>query len=401
MEEVEVATAQKGFGVEGQLKDELVHVDVFRTMTESLGGRQDSGPLMGEFFEFLLTLDSEVVEGIVNITVGGWMEGVLEELKEWEVAPELFEEIWRDEKRHTGSALLREVKVTPQLEETFRTLEEWLEVVGGSPRVYLPLTWFGGDQGVGRAGLAFLRGHKRACEKLGFLPGPSTKEMEKRSRASILRGRKGEGFRTKSQLMRERGRKQPLIAGQEFMMEEKRPTFVEARMVKAVGIAMERYPKLNTTRGKGALFYPKKVTVGVRRQDEEGEVTVYVEDPQHYELGRLEKVIGEKVGKEKKRQRNYEVELPEGMEGLLPPPRAACTVTGMEVTRGVGFFPLIEVEGASISVSFGKPAPTAYWNGEAFEPRSTLGVGVLYDYRVGDGRDLGVLLAVLKKELEG
>lgn len=419
LEQVAVAAAERGDGVQGQLEDEIVHREIFTRAAASLvpgglSGVRAPASAAATLVEFLLSLRGDASLAILNVAAETWLETVLRHLEEWDVAPGLFRLIADDEARHVALA-----DVSDDIEHglggvcapgLLRQLETFLVELVQSPEWLLPLVELGSAGAVAEMGLAVLERHAGACARLGTVPGPGARDLWALCRAG-LRADLGAPVPIK---MRDWERtKQALWADRPCWMWSWTdfwapahgipPALVEAAVVRSLARIAEREPRVNRTCAQGAIWSPGEPLVGVRRLRADGQViTVHVPHAYRYQVAPLARVIHRRA--ESAAKRPYRPLPPLGtLRDLLPPGRAFATVSqnapyGCET----GFVSPTQEEGGWLSVVIGGEEMAPRWNAEKgqYAPWPRIRLGLVGDHRAVDGAEAILVTRELRTELE-
>lgn len=391
VEEIAVLAARRGDCIKDQLEDELSHRDSFAAIAERLGGTLPVGESTRGLVRFLEDLRGEASLALLNVVSESWLEGVFHHLSP--IAPDLFAIVEAEEARHAHEALSL-ARPDPAVSlPLIREVERHLYEVATAPEFIVPVSYLIGEEATARMGLANVRDHRRACAHLGVEPGSKVKDMEISSRAAIFSAGNqptplpmNTWERNKFKLW---DRPEPMQTYITLETSETSPAAIEARVIRAASRVLALHPQLNrTTRGQ-QIYACSDVRIGVRRaHDEAGDLisTLYLTNPHHLTIEQVRGNIRHQL--RRLRRRPYE-ELPDfrGLEEMLPPPRCALTITQVAPFGiGLGFAPLTPVEGAPISLCIGE------------ERHGQVQVGVNYDHRVGDGREIGLLATQLQEE---
>ncbi|QDG54198.1 hypothetical protein FIV42_26680 [Persicimonas caeni] len=165
---------------------------------------------------------------------------------------------------------------------------------------------------------------------------------------------------------------------------------VTAILVKVAAIALERFPDFNASVDveRGELVRKKYVSIGVAVDTEEGLLVPVLRDVDDKGLVQIAAELGEKAGKARARKMSRE-----DMKGGT---FSITNLGGLGTTR---FTPIVGWPQVAI-LSVGRMETKPVWNGDEFEPRKILPLGITYDHRAVDGADAAKFLRWIAETLE-
>jgi pyruvate dehydrogenase E2 component (dihydrolipoamide acetyltransferase) len=165
---------------------------------------------------------------------------------------------------------------------------------------------------------------------------------------------------------------------------------VTAILVKVAAIALERFPDFNASVDveRGELVRKKYVSIGVAVDTEEGLLVPVLRDVDDKGLVQIAAELGEKAGKARARKLSRE-----DMQGGT---FSITNLGGLGTTR---FTPIVGWPQVAI-LSVGRMETKPVWNGDEFEPRKILPLGITYDHRAVDGADAAKFLRWIAETLE-
>lgn len=384
IEEAAVLYAQKGFGVDGQLDDELSHRDTFKAIASHYGKVEPLDASTARLLSYLESQDGDIAKFLFGIVCETWVEGVFHRLAQW--SP-MFDVLEQEEARH-AKASIRQFDAD-EAEPYLREVEALIREVANSPYFLVPMAHLFGIAETARLGLENAKRHKETCQLVGLEAGGDIRLLEEKCETAIRAEERGlpqeleqtAWQRSKMKIFK----RDPFMRDSVIVPISGSHADAEAKVVQAVARIISREPALNTTIRGTRLYRPSEIVVGVRRLHHNSEViTVYVRDPHLSTVGEIKTEIASKT--KKLRDRPYK-EVPDyvGLEDLLPPARAAVTLTqtaGLGVQRGFSAAP--DDEGSTIHLCLGDVDGKTH-------------IGILHDHRAGDGREIGALCAGLSK----
>lgn len=405
LETIAVIAAERGDGIRGQLLDELAHRATFEAIAEDLGGLLEPSREVSALIDYLVKLEGDDSIAALNIVGEAWLENVFHHIGPW-VAPELFELLEAEEARHAREAAAawaspwRRPGSKPV--QVVAELEGLLWAIARSPGFLIPVTWFGGERGAAWLGLEAIDRHRKALEPLGLEPGEQVAALRADCLAALVAaGRAPEpahmdAWRRSATAACWPNGPAPMVTFEDVWVRSAEAGYVEAAVLCALGRILARTPRSKRTIRRGRLWKPAEVVIGVRRlHDRLGNLvcTAYVTSPQAMTIETAQGAIARRM---KRLRRDPYTEVPElgDLVELLPPSRCAATIS-YNGDHGVkaGLAPLVEHEGTPISIVIGYPRP------ERVRFGYDVTLGIQYDHRAGDGREIGHLARELKREL--
>ncbi len=165
---------------------------------------------------------------------------------------------------------------------------------------------------------------------------------------------------------------------------------VTAILVKVVAEALERFPDFNASVDveRGELVRKKFINVGVAVDTDDGLLVPVLRDVDQKGLIEIAGELGEKAQKARARKLSRE-DLQGGSFSIT-------NLGGLGTTR---FTPIIGWPQLAI-LSVGRLETRPVWNGDEFEPREILPLGITYDHRGVDGADAARFLRWIAETLE-
>lgn len=400
LESIAVLACEKGFGVEGQHEDELRHRRLFFHVAQSLGGVEHAPASIEALTSFLDRLRGPESVAALNIVGEAWLGNVFEFIGPRGPWADLFTEITEDEARHVRLARLEPPKLHPSdVRPLVACLEELLWDITVDPFFAWPMAWFTGLGEMGKLGERAKRAHAESCAALGVEPGFHAERIAQC-------GRRLEEFVDPRPVALTASQRtffaidMPAIrlSFEARWRHAKRFSDVEAIVARAVGSALSVNPRLNRTvvDARQEVWQPARPIVGVRRKAGDEIVTVFVRDPQRFEVGELKhRIHSENTAMLGLRPTALPV-LPEPLARLQPPSRVAATVTNVTAWTprgGVGVAPLAPREGATFSVCI----TSLYRRWGCW----FLTITIDADHRAHNGEELARLGRAIQDKLEG
>ncbi|WP_439107890.1 dihydrolipoyllysine-residue acetyltransferase [Congregibacter sp.] len=156
-------------------------------------------------------------------------------------------------------------------------------------------------------------------------------------------------------------------------------------LLKACAVALKNNEKLNSSLSDGGstLTYKRYVHIGMAVDTPAGLVVPVIRDVDQKTLWELADEVIELAGKARERKLK-----PAEMQG------GGFTISSLGSIGGRGFTPIVNApEVAILGVSRADTQPV--WDGQAFQPRLQLPLGLSYDHRVVNGGDAGRFLTEL------
>ncbi|WOJ96541.1 dihydrolipoyllysine-residue acetyltransferase [Congregibacter brevis] len=156
-------------------------------------------------------------------------------------------------------------------------------------------------------------------------------------------------------------------------------------LLKACAVALKNNEKLNSSLSDGGstLTFKRYVHIGMAVDTPAGLVVPVIRDVDQKTLWELADEVIELAGKARERKLK-----PSDMQG------GGFTVSSLGSIGGRGFTPIVNApEVAILGVSRADTQPV--WDGQAFQPRLQLPLGLSYDHRVVNGGDAGRFLTEL------
>lgn len=420
LELIGIAAARRGDNIPNQLEDETVHYHAFRKLAELNGGVVDlpAGHPGTELIEFITQLDGQLSLAVLNIVGEHWLATVFDHLRAGGVPyREVLDAVAEDEARHTYAAL-QAARPSPEAAgPVVALLEAHLGRFAASPEWLVPIHFLIGSRKAAQSALACLDSHRRACGHLGVEPGPSARDLEVASRATLLSGPDPEPAPVTAWQASRPGvwpDPAPLHEGRWLPVPVVDDAQVEALIARACAHALETRGGLNRTLRAGKVYRPRRAMIGVRRlYSRRREVfTVYATSPHLRSTRSVMREIAHQV--ERARQRPYEPtpNLFE-LEPLLPPPRAAIAIS-QNSPWGIreGYAALGPIEGCAATIVIGevRRAPSSPemldWllprrAPDAPVPTHLVHLGCVFDHRIWDGPECGMFLSAIERWLEG
>ena len=405
VEQAAILHAQSGVGVPGQEDDEIVHKLTFEAMARTYGGLDEIRPEVQALLDFLAVQRGDLSAMLFNVICEGWIHGIFDRLAE---DIDMFRVMEEEEGRHAKAPIRR--FTVEEAEPHLRRVEELIADVANSPYFLVPLSHLLGIDEAAKLGLSNAANHRRTCAAIGLEPGSEIDQLEEKCRTALRAVERG--LPAPVAMNAWQRSKMKVMKGHPWMMDSvvvpvgtSSPAELEALTMMRLGRILSRHPEMNRTIRGNQLYEPANITIGVRRgHDDRGDqiVTVYIQDPHLKSVPEIRQEIGEKLKKLKDR-RYREVPDFDGLEDILPAPRASVvlTQTGQLGVRN-GFAAPIDHEGASISVCLAKAEMKPFPREGLNTCFAGLGmfIGYTVDHRTMDGREIGALSEELLKEFK-
>jgi hypothetical protein len=326
-------------------------------------------------------LPREQSHTVLNLVAETWVAEVFKHLTP---AFEVLRLIEQEERFHVERA---EPRPVPLL--LLRRIEELVWAISSDPQFLIAADRF---CDASQMGLTACAAHAEACKRIGMEPGSKIREIEASCRAAkVLAGEVPEQLDLspwETTRLRAFPGVSPMLGYQAATPREKRSVLIEAEVVRAVSLAIERSRKV--TRG-GKLYRPPAVMVGVRRMYGHRAITnVYIEDGHTMTTAEVAGNISRKLKRQRQKPYRTLAEIPDELVPLLPPSRCAAVVTNCLAMgdQHYGWSPLSDLEGVPIAVSICRRD-------------GGVGLHVTYDHRCGDGEDMAVFGERVARELAG
>lgn len=411
VEEVAVIAAKKGDGIYGQLEDEIVHRDTFRQVARRFGPVCGIRPETKRLISFIDSLSGPSSIAILNIVAETWLENVFSWLAKSGIATELFEKIAKEEARHAIEARDLDIPSPKEIQPLVQEVEFLLANLMKSPWLLSPMAYLMGESNVCKMGLDNVRKHKEACNYLKVKPGYVMNDVKVACRAITYQGKRpslvdmNKFEEAKQNIFDENSL---MEATEMVIMPFTDSKIVEAWIVKAIGrILATLVPRAHVTIRDKKLWQPANTLIGIRRlYDIPGDLvtTVYIRRPERLTVKQISEITSRRLRRIRKRPYYTQNESLTLLEPILPPPRSAAIVSfvgGFGVRGAVGG-PMTGLEGNAIGLYVGQPhyAPYIDPKNNQLIVKHQVQIGIKFDHRCGDGREIGQVAKGLREYFE-
>jgi len=411
LELIAMEAAKRGDGVIGQLTDELFHRRAFKGCAEKAKALYLPDKPTKALIDFLSSLKGKDSINILNIVAEGWLSvvfGYLAKLKDF--APYVFEEIAKDEKRHSQEARLVAPELTEETESVVRKVEQLLFDIANSPFFMLPLVRLLGREDCTYMGEDLARSHEDSCRFLGITPKVSKVKALARNGRNLLRHAPTIVESRPWDNIKFRMWKSANDAAQILMEDieipehvKANPVSVQLRFMRAVGVTYQQHPELLVVYRGGQLWNPQTVILGLRttHNDRNQVGTIFFNPTKYINDKRLLSMINNR----KRRMNNERYEdIPDlsSLEKYMFPSYAVATVSSNGAYGGIaGCGPLIDIEGIGTAFTIGRIRDQLYLDKEGqVKNKKVFTMTIKLDHRVADGKEIGLLSSSIKKQFE-
>lgn len=411
LELIAMEAAKRGDGVIGQLTDELFHRRAFKGCAEKAKALYLPDKPTKALIDFLSGLKGKDSINVLNIVAEGWLSVVfsyLAKLKDF--APSVFEEIAKDEKRHSLEARQTAPELTEETENVVREVEKLLFEIANSPFFMLPLVRLLGREDCTYMGEDLARSHEESCRFLGITPKVSKVKALARNGRNLLRHAPTPVELRPWDSIKFRMWKSANDAAQILMDEivipnhvKSNPVSVQLRLIRAIGVVYRQYPELLVVFRDNKLWNPQTTVLGLRitHNDRDQVGTIFFNPNKYVNDERLLKMINSR-----KRRMNMEAyeEIPDftSLEKFMYPSYAVATVSSNGAYGGLaGCGPLIDIEGIGTAFTIGRVTKKLFMDDDgSIKSKKVFTLTIKMDHRVADGKELGLLASAVKKQFE-
>ena len=409
--------AYKGDCIKDQLEDEVVHRETFRKIAESLGGMVEPSYEIKKIMKYLMTLEGEDSLAALNVVAESWLETVFVSLYKAGFCTKLFKQIGEEEARHSHEALELARPEPKAFEEVVRDLEEMLTHISMSPEFMIPLNWFLETENMSNMGLEIARRHEIACSHLGITPDLSDIKISSRSARFLDRTRPVPVEMSEWEMVKQQtwDNYAPQYCFIEHEVTEANPFKLQAKLMECAGRVMNRNPRLRNVLRNNQIYRTDHPVVGMRTlYDDEQVMTLYVSRPEKKGWkGCIHNMAKTKRRIKKKPYQPYQggVRLTPELRILFPPNRCSLVITYNGDWGGdFGVGPLSDMEGIPCSLTVGRikkvvepeliVEPVYGFSEYQFADKLKAVFCLQMDHRTGDGKDIGLFLTEILKELD-
>lgn len=406
-----------------QLTDEVFHSALFCRLAHELALPQAQPPVPIAAAEELLGRirdepDAAVAATLLNLVAEAWIETLFRHARQWGVADAVFDAVLADESRHVEEAFRHMQGFdTAAALPAVRALEQGLLAVGADPAVALALLDLAGEAGYRALAQDLEAGHRAQLAKVGLDPAPAFADLQALRAANppsqAARPVADTPWRAAARQVWATPRDPTMQGSLQVRVGHIPKRLLTPVLVAALGRAWAAEPRLNRVVSRGKTWELPQVNVGVRVLVADDELaTVVVTEADRRSVQDITRLIADGhaqlvQARAKRMQAQADGHaapqpLAPGLDALVPPGATSFSVAlsnpgkfGLEAGAGAFSGPL----SPSTDLTLGQRRRAPHWFGVAYLPTWQATLGCLQDHRVFDGREAGLAMTALRRQL--